>query len=133
VSETYEHPDTEDVTQEEPEPHEAVKVAVEGPVRTQALPPRGRPVMRTEGTADSPLSQTVAAHILDRDLRRARAVLTAVGGAVVLGTAKTDVQAGVGFTLPSGASLEVRHAEDVYAKASAGATTLAVLAEFWAD
>lgn len=131
-------PDPDEVLQaEEPEGTEsAVKVRVENPVRTQALP---RKAGATK-TVNAPALQTAATpgggavRILRADPRRARATLTSpVPFLVALDKASAQEVSQMAFW-PAGVPLEVAAVCDIYVAALNGPDIVAVsaVAEMWA-
>jgi hypothetical protein len=124
-------PDPDEVLQvEEPAGTEPeVKVRVNGPVRTQALPRKGGATFTKNVVA---LTAGPALQVLRADHRRAQAVLLAAAAVLV---AYGDANAQDASTMalwPANTPLTVSGTVDVYVAAATGTTTVSVLTELWA-
>lgn len=114
-------------------PIPAVPVHVDGPVQTQALPPRTS-VVRT-----IMVDNITPQEVLAQDLRRGRAVLFAHDSGVVFGLTQTDCQIPVGSRAngaywPMGLALGLNGSSRMFvASSSATPTRVSVITESWAD
>jgi|SRR5581483_899879 len=118
-------PDELDALQAEPGPEPAVRVIVDGPVRTQVLP-------RKQAATRTRTITTTVQQILAADHRRAAATLIAPSGFLFAFTpaAAQDPStmaawpANVPFTLTADAAL--------FVAAASGTVAISIITEFWA-
>lgn len=113
-------PDLGELQQREVFTYGAVPVVIEGPVRVQHLPSKA-------GPAAIQVLDTVAEHVIGRDLRRSRAVLVC-DTAWFYGTSKT----GCNLPIPANAMLVLTHGDEIWARGTA-TKVLTVITEQYAD
>lgn len=117
-------PDVEDVLQvESTEP--AVKVKVEGLVRTQQLPSKGG------ATFTRAVNVTTPVQVLRADPRRRRAVLMSADDILVAFSESTASQASTSFRLLAAKELDIFAVVDIWILGTA-ASFVSVLTEMWA-
>lgn len=126
MSEPTLEPDVDDVLQAEPTNEPAVKVKVEGPVRTQPLPRKGG------ATFTKTVSQTVPVQLLRADPRRRIATLSAADDFYVSFT-ESGIQAPATCYRNWGhTNIIVEAVTDVWVLAASATIQISVLTELWA-
>jgi hypothetical protein len=120
-----EEPELAKVLQED-QAHAAVLVRQAEPLRVEALPTRA-------GGMTSFGLTTTAESVAGKDPRRNRLVVLATGDSIYIGTDRQQVSAGASMLWPAGTSLEIKHADQVFARAAATTCTLSIMTEMWAD
>jgi hypothetical protein len=117
-------PDLDDVNQEDvpSAPVPPVPVTIEGPTRTQSLPP-------VAGVARTIALSETAEPIAGRDRTRSRLVLISTTDDFYFGTTARPVEEGCLW--PAAVPCEIFHSDQVWVAATA-ATTLAFFTEHWA-
>jgi hypothetical protein len=120
-------PEPDEVLQEEPTTRNIppVPVAVDGPVRVQALPSPVWAMVSYAGVTTS------AIQIIGGEPRRRKALLLA-SAAIRLGPsgAQADAQAA---PWPANTPLEMTHDGEVWARADTGTVNIFVLVEYWTE
>lgn len=119
-------PDIGEVLQREDDPEPTVKVTVEGPVRTQALP------RKSAGIRGISLDSTAAKRLLTADPSRAQATIMTGAVAITIGGSKQEVEGGQPGQMPANQVWTLGASDELWASA-ASSTTVTVVQERWAD
>lgn len=121
-------PDISEVLQREDDYAEpTVKVCVEGPVRTQALP------RKSAGIRGITVESTSAKRLLTADPSRASATIMTGSVAVSIGGSKQEVEGGQPGQMPANQVWTLGASDELWASSTSGATTVTVIQERWAD
>ncbi|HET7641155.1 MAG TPA: hypothetical protein VFK47_20770 [Ktedonobacteraceae bacterium] len=127
----YEHehtdfyPKVDEVFQDETAEKYVIPVCIEDVVRVQELP------RKSAGFQGFPLATGTAVKVLERDPRRASAVIVASGNPVALGGQQQVALGSQAFILPVGVLLTVRDFNEMWATSTTGNATLSIMNEQW--
>lgn len=122
-------PDIDEVLQREDDDitEPTVKVSVEGPVRTQALP------RKSNGIRGISLSATSATRLLTADPSRASATLTTMADGVWLAGSKQEAEGGRPAPVPPNQVLVLDATDEVWAMAQGTETVVGLIQSRFAD
>lgn len=107
-----------------------IPVAAVGPVETRPQPPLAGAARNRQLTNANGIAAGIV-QLLNQDWLRSRAVVTAVGGMVILAFTRAECESGIGYLLDDGDTLELFHRDAVFARAFDTPVTVAWLTERW--